>query len=177
MHERMPDGFCQFGEVVRAEVGQVHVLRPVPDLFVGVEFRGIPGQPFDPEPMGEPPQELIHGGDMNRPTIQEQDDPVGKMFQKIRHEGLDVGGTEIVFLEREVQVQVPTTRRDREGRNPGQAVVTLPPVLPGRVPTGRPRPPDHWLEHKARFIEKNEGSPAPAGFFLSVASRGDAIER
>jgi len=175
--QRMSHCLCEVGEILRAEIGQVHVLRPSPDLFIGIEFRGMRGQPFDLDPPRESLSQVLRGGEMNRPTIQDQDDPVGKMFEEFRHKALDLGGTEVVLLEPKAQGQMLSLRRDRDRRNSGEAVVAFPTVLEGRVPLGTPGPADHRLEHKAGFIEKNEAPAASSSFFLSAASLVDATGR
>ncbi len=100
--------------------------------------------------------------------------PWGKCSRSSATRVLNVGSTDVVLLEREVQVQMPTLRRDRDHRHSGEAVVTLPTVQERRIPMGTPGPADHRLEHKAGFIEKNDVSTAMPSFFLYAASLVDA---
>ena len=100
MRKRTSDCLGEFCDVLRNEVGQVHVLRPSPDLFIGIEFRGVRRQPFEAQPAWEPCQELVRGRTVDLPAIQDQDDPPGKVSEDFRHETLDIRGTEIVLLER-----------------------------------------------------------------------------
>ncbi len=177
MLQRASHCLRELGEIVRAEIGQVPVFGLRPDLLIGIEFRGIRGQPFDSDPTREPTPELIGTREMNGPAIQDDDDPAGKVFKEFCHEGLEVAGADIMLLEREVQIPMSSPRRDGDHRNPGEAVMTLPTVLEGRVSLRTPRPANHRLEHKARFIEENDGSTAMAGFFLFAASPADATGR
>jgi len=45
--QRIGDRAAQVQDMTGHEVGQVGVLGAVPYLFVGVEFGGVGGQPFD----------------------------------------------------------------------------------------------------------------------------------
>jgi hypothetical protein len=56
-------------KALRDKVGQIAVLGAVPYLFIGIEFGGVRGQPFDLDSSPESPLQSIGGAAMDRVSI------------------------------------------------------------------------------------------------------------
>ena len=57
---------AEFVDILRDKVGQIGVLGAVPYLFIGIEFGGVPGQPFDLDSSPESPLQSFGGAAMDR---------------------------------------------------------------------------------------------------------------
>jgi hypothetical protein len=64
-----------------AEIGEFLAFDVSPQVFDGIEFRGIPGQPLDCEPIGLTAQILGHlGTTVSGQAVPDQDDPATAKF-------------------------------------------------------------------------------------------------
>ncbi len=109
--ERATDGLAECSDVIRDVVGQVVVLGVLPDLLVGVEVRGVRGQPFDLDPARKPFKQSPGGRAMRWQPIDDQDDAVRQALKQTGHEVLEVVGPDVVVVDVEIKAQAPTPTR------------------------------------------------------------------
>ena len=120
--------FNSIGQVVNVLVnviGQVAVLGSIPDLFVGVEVRGIGRQPFDANAFWKTLQQSPSGRTMNHPTVPHQDDAFRQVNQQLSHKRFGSVSIDVLVGQSEVQSQATTLWRDRNGRDGGEPIPSM----------------------------------------------------
>ena len=96
------------------------------------------------------------------------------MRQQFGHKRLKIIGDNVVIANSEIQSQMPAFRRNRNGRNSRQSVAAIPAIMNGSLSLPSPCSPNSWLEHKAAFVQQNDGFTLFSGFFLYGANRSFA---
>lgn len=157
-------------DVFRDIIGQVSVFAPIPNLLNGIELRSISWQPLDPNTTAEPITQPSGSRTVNRPTIHNQDDPIGKVSQECSGKYLEIVRADVVPLDIEVKPQAATSWRDADSRYRRKPISSVPTVKDWSLPTWCPSTTDHGLEHKAAFVQKNDATSVSSGFFLYVAN-------
>ncbi len=104
-------------DVVGDVVGQVGVLGMRPDLLCGVEVRRVGWKPFDQEFAAEALHQPPCSRSVDRPTIQDQDDPATNLAPQRANKILECIGIDVVIVNVEVQPEAPSLGRERDRRN------------------------------------------------------------
>ena len=142
--------------IFRDMVGQVSVLATIPNLLNRIEIRSISWQPLNPNTTAEPITQPPGSRTVNRPTIHDQDDPIGKVSQECSGKYLEIVRADVVPLDIEVKPQATTSWRDADSRYRRKPISSIPTVEDWSLPTWCPSTTDHGLEHKAAFVQKND---------------------
>jgi len=174
MSQRPAKDGRQMNHILRNKIGQVGVLAPVPDLLDGVKFWSVGWQPFDVYPNRKTFLQPTGGRPMHHPAIPHQNDSPWKVAQHSGHEWLRFVGRDIMVEQFEVQPQSPTLRREANRRDNRQSITSVPAIVDRRLASDTPGTADRRLEHKAAFIDENNGFTAFLGFFLYAANRSCA---
>jgi len=173
----MTDGLTnflfKFANIFGNIIGQVRILATVPDLLDRIKIRCIRRQPFHIN-AAESSLQSFGAATMYHPAIHNQDKPSRKMRQQFCHKGLKIIGDNVVVTNSEIQPQMPAFRRNRNGRNSRQSVTAAPAIMDGSLSLPSPCPPNSRLEHKATFVQQNDGFTLFSGFFLYEANRSFA---
>ena len=167
--KRITHRLSQCVNILRNEVGQVHIFAVIPNLLDRVEVRGISWQPFEIQ-LAEPQSEFLCRRTVNHPAVDNQDEPSGKMPSQLRHKLLKVIRVHIRILYRKIKSKLVSPRRNTYCRNSRQPVATIPAIVDWSPAFGRPGAPNRWLKHEAAFVRQYDRSAASMGFFLSSAS-------
>lgn len=175
--QRLANGSAQMPDILRNKVGQIDIFGSVPHLFVGIEFRGIGGKPFDENSFLKPLHQLPGSAAMNHPAIPDQDNPFRKMLQQRRDKRHRFLGGNIPVKHLEIKPQASAYRRNGNRRDGREPIPTVPTVVNGSLATRSPGAPHHRLKHKPAFIRKNDGFTPFSGVFLSAASRFFAMSQ
>ena len=173
----MTDGFTnflfKFANIFGNIIGQVRILAAVPDLLDRIKIRCIRRQPFHINAAESSLQSFV-AATMYHPAIHNQDKPSRKMRQQFRHKRLKIISDNIVVTNSKIQSQTLESRRNRNGRDSRQSVPAVPAIMNGSLSLPRPGSPNSRLEHKAAFIQQNDGFTPFSGFFLYEANRSFA---
>ena len=94
--------------IVGDVVGQVCVLRTVPDLLNGVEIRSVRRKPLNLDTLGETSQKAKGSGTVNLPSIHDENDRAAQPPQDGLNERLEVIRNDVVIADVEIQAQSPT---------------------------------------------------------------------
>ena len=167
--KRITHCLSQCVNILRNEVGQVHIFAVIPNLLDRVEVRGISWQPFEIQ-LAEPQSEFLCRRTVNHPTVDNQDEPFGKMGPHLRHKLLKVIGVHIRILYRKIKSKLVPPWRNTYCRNSRQPVATIPAIVDWSPTFGRPGAPNRWLKHEAAFVRQYDCLAASMSFFLSLAS-------
>jgi len=100
-------------DVVGYVVGQVCVLRAVPDLLNGVEIRGVGRKPLNLDTLGKTSQKAKGSGTVNLPSIHDQNDRPAQPPQDGLDECFEVVRNDVVIADVEIQVQPMAFGRNR----------------------------------------------------------------
>ncbi len=126
--------------IVGDVVGQVCVLRAVPDLLNGVEIRGVGRKPLNLDTFGKTSQKAKGSGTVNLPSIHDESDRAAQPPQDGLHERLEVVRNDVVIEDVEIQAQPAALGRNRNGRDGGEAIATVPTVVDGCLPERSQQP-------------------------------------
>ncbi len=160
----------QCSHILRNIIGQVHILRTIPNLFHWIEFRSIGWQPFNCDSTGESIFQSFRSRPMHHPTIHNQYNSTRMMLQNSGHELFKIIRDNIIIKDIEVQSQTMSKRRDGNRRDDRKSVPSVPTIMDRRLSLGSPSSTYGWLKHKATFIQKNKATTGFSPFFLYVAS-------
>ncbi len=112
-------------EIIRGEVRQPAVLEIRPELFHRVQFRRVRRQPHQGPPadsVHRPPHEARS---MGQAVVPEEERWAAEMSPEVAHEASDVRRADILAgVERQVKGDAAPTRRDDQGTDAGQFLVT-----------------------------------------------------
>ena len=164
-------GAAQRGEIGRAHVGQFAPLDVAPDLFDGIQVRGIARQAFDVQPAPLVRQVPLHlPAPMRAQAIPDQDHPAApevavQMAQKSDESPRRVGARARLKIEAGPAAIPAEGQRPRHREPlPGAAGVGQ----DGRPAARRPRAPDDRQLGDAAFVLEDEpGALAPGVFFTA----------
>lgn len=151
-------------------VSQVGIFGMLPDVFVRIKLWCIRRQPFDVQSMPESSQQAPGGRSMYRPAVQNHNNALRKMHQQLGHKPFKVLCNNVVVKNLKIQPQMSPPGRNGDCRNDRQPVSSIPTVMNGCLPSGSPCSANHWLEHKAAFIRKNDIMPPFLSLFLYKAT-------
>lgn len=166
--ERQDDLGGQVVDVFWDEIGELSVLRMIPDLLDGIEVWRIGRKPFDGDAAS---LELLGRGPVHIEAIPDQEDLApAELAAQRPHEVLGIDRVNVVVMNSEVQTDSLPFRRDCQYADHREPIVAIPTAQDRRVPSRRPRPPHQRLEHEAALIEQDDGSALAARFFLSPAN-------
>lgn len=87
--------------------------------------------------------------------------PLPQRFDK----GDYVGSANVLFLDLEGSIDPPSRGRKNQRADEAQSVVPIPSTLHRSLTRGGPGATVHRLQAEARFVDKNNASSKPAGFF------------
>src|SRR3990170_6484606 len=172
---RLASGLCdravhqpgQFLDVFRRSVGQVSIFGMVPDLLHRVEFRRMAGQPFHLKAAAGPLQQSAHRGPMHAPAIQDEEEALRLAAAQCSQEDHHLLRANVVSVRLPTQAQAVPLRRYADGAYHRQPI---PLAQPRRVPSGRPSPSHHRLQHEAAFVHEADATTLAARLFLYAAS-------
>ena len=165
---------AQAGEVGGTHVGQFTRLHIAPDLFEGIQLRGVGGQPLHGEPGALPAKIRGHVATLvAAQAVPDQHDPAAaKMPLERAHEGHQgpVGVCAGGGVEEEAAA--PAVPAKRQGARHRQAL----PVAAGvpedrRFAARRPGATDYRVLRDAAFVLEDEPGPLPRGVFFSRGQR------
>jgi len=172
--QRLANSFGQMLDVTWNKVGQIGILGPVPHLLIRVKFRCVWGKPFDDNSLFKSLCQSPSRTAVNHPAIPDQNNAFGKMPQQGSNKRLGFIGGNVMIKQLEIKSHVSAYRRSGNSRDNREPVPAIPTVLNRGLATRCPCASDNRLEHKAAFIQQNNGFTAFSGFFLYVANRSFA---
>jgi len=173
MTDRFTNFLFKFANIFGNIIGQIRIFAAVPDLLDWIDIRCIRRQPFHIN-AAESSLQSFGAAAMYHPAIHNQDKPSRKMRQQFCHKGLKIIGDNVMVTNSKIQSQMPAFWRNRNGRNSRQSVAAVPAIMDGSLSLPSPGSPNSRLEHKAAFIQQNNGFTAFSGFFLYGANRSFA---
>ncbi len=112
---RLGNRFPEVQDIVGNEVGQVGVLRVVPNLFVGIKFRRIGGQPFHMDTSAKSFLESVCTRTMYGPTIHNQDDRPADPLQQASDKHFKIVRDDVVIKDVKIEAQPFALWRDGKG--------------------------------------------------------------
>src|SRR5579864_5229587 len=133
-------------EVVGDVVGEADVLAVTPGSLDGVEVRRVGWKPLDEDRLRI---EARGGRAMDVEAVPDEEERAADGAPKVAHKALGVVVADVVVEDLEVQTNAPLEWRNRECGDDGQAVVTIPAPMNGRLAFGCPRSSDERLQHVA----------------------------
>ncbi len=148
-----------------------------PYHFHGIQIRRVRWQPFDNDPAMLPDPGFDLFCPMGLPTIPNQSESFRQMSPQPLKESKHFFAANVVRILSPVKTQPPTPRCDRNRADGREPITTVPLTQEGRLPSRRPRTPNHRLEHKAALIDKDHVSTGSFGVFLYGATAFSATFR
>jgi len=165
------------GEVVKQGVNRERTavrelgLPVIPDLFVGVELRGVGGEAFDVKPWMTLEKTIEGRAAMNASAIPEQNNVTAQMTQQQLEEGSDLEMANVGEVEVAVKTEALPARADGHGGDGRDLVVLLSVIKERRPSARRPGSAHRRDQHEAALVEKSQVRAQPADFFLISAQR------
>lgn len=170
MSNRATNFFTERINIFRNVVCQICVLASVPNLFDRIKLWRVRRKPFDADSSAKTSEQSLGSRTMNRPPVQNKDEPTRKMSQKLTCKYFKIVRTDVLALNVKIEFQPMTLRRNAERRNGRKAISSIPAIEDGRLPARRPCSANNRLEHKATFVKKYDVTPAFCRVFLYEAS-------
>ncbi len=138
-----------------------------PDIFSGIEFRGIGGELFDVE-SGMEGDPLLHcAAAMDRAPIPQQDNRAPQVPKQVLEEGADIQSREIAGAQREREGQPFSLGRDGQRTDRGDPMLLGDVAYDGGTALRRPRAGYGGDEQEARFIEEDQmGATSLSVFYM-----------
>jgi hypothetical protein len=159
----------QFRPVLGRTVGQ-GMFGLGPYEFIGVEFRGVPGETLHVESR-MPAQEVLNQlSPVDRASVPEEEDRSTDVVQEGAHEGHHLHPGEVLVMKPEIERQVLPLGRHGEGRDGGDPIPLVAMAEQGCLAHGSPGLTDMGDEQEPALIEEREVSAQPLPFFLARAS-------
>lgn len=157
-------------------VGHHAAVQMPPEVFDGIQFRCVGGQPF-------PPQPSLSGGGlhvglrlaalMGGQAIPQQDHWPGELAAQRLEKVHDIGAHDGAFGEAQAQPNRATGRATDQDAN-GRELLPVEVVHQGRrAPPGSPGAADGRPLGKAALVQKNQQRAAAPGFFLMPGQTRD----
>lgn len=168
--EGVVENVVQVLDVTRNPVGELAVLRLVPDALDGIKFGCISGQPFRSKPGAAGGQEFSDGSSMSGEAIQNDEQRPPQVVVHAAKKLNDIVGVRVMVEQFVVQAEPTRPWRPAERGQGGDAVVPIPSVLHWRMAALGPDPSPQRLQQKAAFIDENQASLALSALFLIAAS-------
>ncbi len=163
------------GEILGAAVGQLAPLDVPPQRLGGIQLRGVPRQPLDPQPVSLRVQGVANQGTfVRRQLVPDQDDApaadVAGQGRQIGHHAMPVAASR----KRPKPHLRASTIPAKPERQADQQFLPVEPVDQDRgLAPRRPGPADRWpLGDAALVVEENPGLPA-SGVFFTAGQRWD----
>jgi hypothetical protein len=154
------DGFgdrvSEVQQIVGNKVGKVNTLGMAPDFFHGVQFRSIGRKPFNSEPGVALLEKPIERFIMDAIPIANDDQISVQSAVNSSDEIGKVMSTDVSCLQVIVETYLRTMRWNRQRSDSRYSISPIPYVLNRRMAQRRPSPTPIRLQHKARFVEKND---------------------
>lgn len=176
-HATDPAPQCRggIGEIFGAAVRQLAALDVPPQRFGGIQLRGIPGQPLDPQPVSLRVQVVANQGTFVRgQLVPDQDDApaadvAGQSLQVCQH-AMPVAASR----KRPKPHLIASTIPAKPERQADQQFLPIETVDQDRsLAPRRPGPANRWsLRDAALVVEENPGLPA-SGVFFTAGQRWD----
>lgn len=165
----------QFGKRGRSCVGQMGLeLRP--DLFFGIEFRGICGETVDVETVLMLAEVVPDKGTaMGRKTVPKQDHLSGNRPAHVAKKTDDFHTGDVLMMTMGQQSKPATTGRESKGRDRRGAIPPITMPEHGRLAHRRPCSTHRGDEQKTAFVQECQVRPQSVGFFLSEATSNVSI--
>lgn len=136
--EGLSHEITEFVGVFRHVVGEVGVLRMVPDAFDWVEIGCVWREPLNLEPIGALLVEATDGRAMHVQPIANQDDRPPQFTSQLQQELQEVGRFDVVIVDGEGQAQAARARAIGKGGDDGQPIVPVPRILQWRFAARSP---------------------------------------
>lgn len=156
-------------DAVGDEVGQIAVFAMIPHLFGRIQVGRVTGEPLEPEPVGVMRLHVLRRGPMDGVTVPYEHDLAPKVSVHLGEEPDHIVGLNVMREKLKVESQRVASRRDGDGGDGRETIVTIPSILQRRLPTRRPCPASDGLHHEPAFIEKYDDSLLRSALFLSAA--------
>ncbi len=172
--EGVADFVVEMFNIVRNKVGEVTVLRMVPDLLGRIQLRSVCGKPLERKPLGMLGFEMFGCRAMYAVPIPDQNNLATEVTVHLSQKPDHVLRLDVMLKQLKIQTRITTHRRQREGGDSRQPVVPIPRPLNRRLAAGCPRATAHRLQHEAAFIEKYDASLFFNSLFLM---RGHFLRR
>lgn len=159
----------KFLKTVGSEIGEGISLKPAPEVFHGIELRGIRGEEVRVKFRSIPEERLGSFGPVRQETVPEDNscsfDLASKLVEKAAYiDGVEVG----VRKEAEEKAYASSFRRHEQRRYSRNLSVGARSLRQDRrVPARRPTSPDQGGHQQAAFVYKDYSGPEPCGFFLT----------
>ncbi len=168
--QRTFNGISQVINVFRYKIRQLPILAMVPYLFNWIQLWCIRRQPFHINSATEALAKLSDTRAMYHPTVNNQNNALGKVHKKLCNKCYKIISTNIAILNVNVQSRIMAFRRNFDCRNNRNSVPAVPAVMDRCLTFWSPGPAYRWLKHKAAFINQYDGFIRSVGFFLYAAS-------
>jgi hypothetical protein len=164
------NSFLELIYIIRNIIGKVAILAVIPDLLNRIKLRCIRRQPFQLDSPGKSSLQTSCAPAMHKPAIQNQNNTLWKMNKKLPDKKHKIVNTDVCILDVKIQTQLMTYGRNTDSANGRELVVTFPVVKQRRLASWSPGSTNQRLEHKAAFIQQNDGSTTFSCVFLYKAN-------
>jgi len=164
------NSFLKLIYIFRNIIGKVAILAVIPNLLHRIKLRRIRRQPFKPDSPGKSSLQTYCAPAMHKPAVQNQNNTLWKMNKELPDKKHKIVNADVRILDVKIQTQLMTNRRNTDSADGRELVVTFPVVKQWRLASWGPGSTHQRLEHKAAFIQQNDGSTAFSGVFLYKAN-------
>lgn len=158
-------------------VRQVSILRLIPNVFDGIEFRRVRGKPFDMKPVSTLALQLGDCRAMSSQAVTDEREWPTQVSVNLPHEANEVASVSVMVQQFIVQTDPTSPWCACDNRHRRYPFVAMPHVLHRCQPLGGPDSAAQGLQKIATFIEKNNTSIAFEALFLSAANLRGSSER
>jgi len=141
-------------------------LRELPDALVGIELRGVARKAVEVQTGIAVLQRSNGFAAVDRAVVPHHDHSTSQVAEQASQEGADLGVSDVVRREREVEAVAPAARAHREAGDDGDPVVSLAMPKQRRLAARRPGAPHARDQEEARLVDEDEVGAQPRGFFL-----------
>ena len=151
---------------MRRSVGQA-ALALRPNVFVGIELRGIRREAVDVKSPATAGEVLIHQPPaMYRTTVPQKHDWSMEVALQVAQKVDDLDARDVRSMKTNIQTQPAANGRNSEGRDRGDTISAVAVVQQRRLASRGPRSSNRRNEQKAAFFYKCEIGAQPTRFFL-----------
>jgi len=163
------DHQIQLGRAVWTSIRQFP-FRLRPNVFRGIQFRGISREPFllNPPSMGQ--RGLHRFPSMDQAPIPQQNNRTTQMTEQPSKKSNDFIRLDVLGMNPEKQSASAPFWGEGQRRNHRHAIPPIKMFKDGCLAAGSPRPNDMRKQEKAAFIQKDQMGPTSQSFFLRSAS-------
>jgi hypothetical protein len=167
----------QVGKVPGDEIGHFTIFRVPPGLLNDIEFGGVCREELYVNLMAIDIPQQTGGFFVPAEAVSNEQQRSFEMAPQLLHKRKEVVPGEILGAHGEIKPDALLHRGNGDGPGDGEPIMAVPAVMHRRVPSRRPGPAHRWLQHKASFINEDEGTALTPGFFLAVANLRSATWR